>query len=92
LADHDGRGKFPEASRVTEDQEDPLMPEGDDSLTAPTKVIEDLLFMEETDPNRHKVETEYPVGDLNQTVADGKGGEFFDHGRYGWLRIHRQMP
>ncbi|MEK7244226.1 MAG: hypothetical protein AAB112_08720 [Thermodesulfobacteriota bacterium] len=50
------------------------MPEGDNSLSTPTEMVKELLFMEDTDPDHKKVEAEYPVGDRDQAVADGKCG------------------
>jgi hypothetical protein len=50
------------------------MPDGDDSLSAPMEMVKKLLFMEDADPDHKKVETEYPVGDRDQAVADGKCG------------------
>jgi hypothetical protein len=74
LADHCDRREFPESPRVTDHQGDPLMPEGDDSLSAPMEMIKKLLFMEDADPDHNKVETEYPVGDWDQAAANGKCG------------------
>jgi len=55
------------------------VPDGDDPLSALTEMVEKLLFMFGTDTNRATVEAEDALGNRDQTVADGKSGQSFDH-------------
>jgi hypothetical protein len=56
------------------------MPDGDNPLPAPTQMVEEFFFIFGTDADHTEVETEDTVGYRNQTVADRKSGQGFDHG------------
>jgi hypothetical protein len=81
LADHCGGGEFTETPRIGEDEEYPLMPDGDDHFSALMKMLHDRIVTDGADADQAEIEADDRINRWYQAVFYGESGDTFDHGK-----------